>query len=182
MPVAEQMLRYAAPTLAGCKVANLMSVPCCLCQQKDFAYCQNCLACSGISIHLLSDHDDRRLLYIYRRSALLKLLSDPEIQSFLRDFSYKDFSIAACLGLLTKHVGEEKPFPHEIGIFLGYPLKDVSGFIANKGKNAKLTGYWKVYDNEEEAVRTFALYADCRRDLWEKFRQGFSFRELSVVG
>ncbi len=33
---------------------------------------------------------------------------------------------------------EEATYPHEIGIFLGYPLEDVLGFIQ--------LVFWKVYD------------------------------------
>ncbi|MDF2472408.1 MAG: hypothetical protein K0R21_190 [Anaerocolumna sp.] len=53
-------------------------------------------------------------------------------------------------------------FPHEIGIFLGYPLYDVEGFIANKGENYILNGYWKVYHNMEEARNIFRNYNEVR--------------------
>lgn len=42
-----------------------------------------------------------------------------------------------------------KNFPHEIGIFLGYPLDDVIGFIEHKPYY--LVGDWKVYQNVNEA-------------------------------
>lgn len=44
-------------------------------------------------------------------------------------------------------------FPHEVGLFLGYPPEDVEGFIENKARSCKITGYWKVYSDEEKAKR-----------------------------
>ena len=39
------------------------------------------------------------------------------------------------------------PIPHEIGLFLGYPLKDVLGYIGHPSlKLSKIKG-WKVYRN-----------------------------------
>ncbi|MCR5154354.1 MAG: DUF3793 family protein, partial [Lachnospiraceae bacterium] len=48
----------------------------------------------------------------------------------------------------------------EIGIFLGYPLEDVKGFIENKGKNYKTCGLWKVYKDENFAK---GIFEKCRR-------------------
>ena len=67
----------------------------------------------------------------------------------------------------------QKPeFPHEIGIFLGYPLEDVDGFITHQGENCKLCGCWKVYGNVEQARRTFANYEKCRVFLCAKLSKG----------
>ncbi len=53
---------------------------------------------------------------------------------------------------------ENGAFPHEIGIFLGYPLADVMGFIQNRGRNYLLCGMWKVYQREEIAAAAFRSY------------------------
>ena len=45
----------------------------------------------------------------------------------------------------------ESDFPHEVGLFLGYPPRDVEGFIREKARRAKCTGAWKVYGDEEAA-------------------------------
>ena len=52
-------------------------------------------------------------------------------------------------------------FPHEVGIFLGYPLWDIRAFIENPRQKAKLTGYWKVYFDVEGALRRFQLFDEC---------------------
>ncbi len=54
-------------------------------------------------------------------------------------------------------------FPHEIGLFLGYPSEDVLGFIRNRAGNSKMTGAWKVYGDKEKAERIFEKYRKCTR-------------------
>ena len=77
---------------------------------------------------------------------------------------------------LQTRLREQGGFPHEIGLFLGYPLGDVAGFIRNRGKNCKCSGCWKVYCNELEAQKRFARYkvqaglhppVDTGRSLWQ---------------
>lgn len=53
-------------------------------------------------------------------------------------------------------------FPHEIGAFLGIPAEDVIGFIANKGKNFKSCGYWKVYFDPIGAKKIFNRFAEAK--------------------
>ena len=71
-------------------------------------------------------------------------------------------------------------FPHEIGVFLGYPLADVKGFIENRGANYLCSGLWKVYCDEQEAQRTFQRYRKCT-DIYEKlWLAGHSIGRLTV--
>lgn len=182
MVIEEKVVRYAAPTLVGCKVANLMNLPKNICKTEDLQYCRKCLSLSGLDIQVLLERDCCRLIYLYRYSALQKILKQQKVQDFLATYGYSDFSVSAALYRLSDQLATKRDFPHEIGIFLGYPLADVQGFILHQGKNAKLSGCWKVYDNEEEALRTFSLYSDCRNQLCVKFQQGASLAELSIVG
>lgn len=59
---------------------------------------------------------------------------------------------------MIKKLREEPDFPHEIGLFLGYPLEDVKGFIENKADSSKCSGCWKVYGNEQKALKLFEKY------------------------
>ena len=56
---------------------------------------------------------------------------------------------------------EGREFPHEVGIFLGYPLWDIRAFMQNPRREAKLTGYWKVYYKVEKARAQFQKYDRC---------------------
>ena len=72
----------------------------------------------------------------------------------------------------------QKSFPHEIGLFLGYPVAAVVGFITHKGQAFCYSGYWKVYANEEETRALFDRYAHCIEDFCSRLEQGCSFPDL----
>ena len=77
-----------------------------------------------------------------------------------------------CLRELTRRLREGEEFPHEIGLFLGYPPGDVEGFLRDGGRHCKLCGPWKVYDNVEEAARRFAAFHRCRDALTQRVDRG----------
>lgn len=54
-------------------------------------------------------------------------------------------------------------FPHEIGLFLGYPPKDVSSFIEEKGRHSLSIQYWKVYHDLEASQERFKRIDEVRR-------------------
>ena len=69
------------------------------------------------------------LVYVYRPDALARDLADPETQAFLTPLGYTDFSYQAALSQLAKRLHQYDGFPHEIGLFLSYPLDDVKSFV-----------------------------------------------------
>ena len=108
-------------------------------------------------------------------------LNRPGVARFLKKYGYENTEPGQCLALLKKRFEASEDFPHEIGIFLDYPLGDVIGFIQNGGQNYKCSGCWKVYCNECEALKMFQKYHKCRevyRNLWAK---GRSVLQLTVA-
>ena len=79
------------------------------------------------------------------RARVARLLADPRTLDFLAGEGYALGTADALLNQLADRLCCEGEFPHEIGVFLGYPLADVIGFIENRGKNFTACGYWKVY-------------------------------------
>lgn len=88
--------------------------------------------------------------------------------------------VDACLERLKGRLTEYACFPHEIGIFLGYPLEDVVGFIAHKGKDCKLCGIWKVYGNVSEAGKLFQKLQKCSDIYIRVFQEGRSITQMTV--
>ena len=66
-------------------------------------------------------------------------------------------------------------FPHELGIFLGYPINDVKDFIDNPKKKCLLCGYWKVYSDKENAKRIFRIFDNVRSNAMDKILWQYSF-------
>ena len=82
---------------------------------------------------------------------------------------------------LRERLALQRGFPHEIGVFLGYPVEDVKGFIKHNGRNSKCVGCWKVYCNQCEAERAFARFNKCREVYMRLWRQGKSVQQLTVA-
>ena len=105
----------------------------------------------------------------------------PGAKELLERYGYTDTSADGAIERLRMRLASGDGFPHEIGLFLGYPVEDVLGFIENAGQNCKCCGCWKVYCNECEAVRTFARYKKCR-DIYKRlWQEGRSVLQLTVA-
>jgi len=100
---------------------------------------------------------DRILVLFYKRKILAKYLAVRENREFLNQNGYdQSFNSDQSLLLLKKRF--ELDCPHETGIFLGFPCKDVKAFIENKGSGGVMCRYWKVYDNPQLALKIFERY------------------------
>ena len=85
-----------------------------------------------------------------------------------------------CLRQLAARLCLEEEFPHEIGLFLGYPPDDVEGFIHYGPKHSKCVGDWRVYGNEEQAKRLFAQYRACTLAYQAQLKCGKTVEQLAV--
>ena len=72
-------------------------------------------------------------------------------------------------------------FPHEIGVFLGYPLGDVVGFIENRGKNFTCCGCWKSYGDPDAAQKHFDQLSKCTAVYLRLFHSGTPILRLAVA-
>ena len=165
---------HTAPTLLGIKCASLVSF-----SSAEFdidfhtAYFNRKTAEKGLKCRVLCSCKNRALMLVYSEKLLKKRIEDNAVRSILTEYGYpENYSLEECLDRLSQRIRESKNFPHEIGVFLGYPVEDVVGFIENKGENFKLCGAWKVYGCVENAKRTFSNYDKCRIFLCNKLNEG----------
>lgn len=181
--MSEQMIiQNCSPTLAGIKTGNIFSCPCDSEQQmrSTVRNINQRLVPKGLRLIPLRYRNGKSLLYLYRPSHLKRDLSDETVNRLLNEHGYPCGSCNGCVVHLMNRLRGEEEFPHEIGLFLGYPPEDVCGFIENKAACAKCVGCWKVYGDEEKAKRKFAQFNKCTRiysKLWEK---GRSLEQLAV--
>lgn len=82
------------------------------------------------------------------------------------------------LGDHLRKACKQYSFPHEIGVFLGYAIEDVLGFIKYKGKHALYTGYWKVYDKLPQKKKLFDQIKASESKLSNLFSSGIPLRKL----
>ena len=176
-----KIIKYCSPTLAGLKVGNLFAYE----YNNIVTLYQVVMAISrlinkkGVYIHILQLKNNRALIYIYRKKQLQELLKNKEIRSFLHECDYQNFNVYDALQQLSKHL-KKQDFPHEIGVFLDYPLDDVKSFIAHKGLNYKAVGCWKVYHNLDNALNLFERFEKCTKRFIQRYQQGFDIEYLTV--
>lgn len=177
----ETLIRQCAPTLAGIKAGSLF----CLNSKCSKCLCENIVRWNrllkNVRVQAIARKGNVYYIYVYRPEILEKLLSDSERTQFLEGFGYRKFDIQSILCKLCERLSADEGFPHEIGIFLDYPLEDVRGFILNGGKNSKRTGTWKVYSDEESSVRTFESFRCCREKFLQKFDGGVPLENLAAL-
>ena len=176
------LIEHCAPTLAGLKSANLFNYRFHTKEQAliEIQEANLKLNFRGVYIEALSWTTEMVLIYTYRKSHLQRELQQEAAQYLLSQYGYTDFSVDACVEKLKERLDSYEYFPHEIGIFLGYPLEDVVGFIENRGKNCKCCGLWKVYCNEREKQVLFNKLRKCTMIYLQVFAQGRSITQMTV--
>ena len=115
---------------------------------------------------------------MYRPALLSKDLRHDVAEQLLQERGYCTKQLKSCVVHLIKRLREFEEFPHEIGLFLGYPPEDVNGFINNKAGGCKITGCWKVYGDAEAARKTFERYRKCTKVYCKQFANGRFVRNL----
>lgn len=176
----ELLILHCSPTLADLKVGNIFSCKCsCIIklQQKLKSY-NRLLNSKGIFLTLLSLKKDNALIYMFRTKRLQQYMDSTEIKKFMKSYGYSNGSIYHYIKKLSHKLQTHDEFPHEIGIFLGYPLEDVKCFIKNEGRNCQCIGTWKAYHNLDDALKVFDSYKRCTKVYKDKLQSGTSFEDL----
>lgn len=173
--------RQCAPTFLGLKAASLVAFyrKCGKAPDAMLVDYEPCLACHGVSVFRLVDEADRALVLFYRGAMLDGVLRRPEAQRLLGQYGYRaSDSLGRMLLRLQWRMTDGTGFPHEIGLFLGYPPHDVRGFIEHKGRGFLCCGPWKVYENADAARTLFQRYADCTAEFCMRLARGVPMAEL----
>ncbi len=152
-----RIIFQCAPFLKGLKVSALISL-----DYEDLWTLDDIFSGTDIKCRVLAEGRRNGLAFLFREKEFKNCLNRKGVGEFLEDFGYMDQDMEAVLIRLSKRISQtyckDKDFPHEIGVFLDYPLEDVKGFIREKGRNSLLNGYWKVYHNPGKAQMTFHAY------------------------
>ena len=177
------LVEQCAPTLAGLKPASLFRYQASGGQRalETAEQWARRLAPFGLTLRVLRvcPQTGACLICLYRAEWLCALLAEPPIRAFLTEWGYDTGrGCGALLEQLSERLCLEGEFPHEIGVFLGYPLEDVVGFIRHRGRNYTCCGCWKAYGDPEAARRRFDAYHRCTAVCRERLRQGAAVTEL----
>ena len=120
------------------------------------------------------------MIYIYRPGRLQSDLNADEAKDILLRFGYEESNLDGCISRLADRIYECDEFPHEVGLFLGYPPEDVQGFIEFGGRKSKASGYWKVYGDVDRAQKQFERFSKCTGVYLECLGRGLPITKLAV--
>lgn len=120
------------------------------------------LAASGLAWRELPGRRGGVLLLIYRPETLAELLSRPATQAVLSRAGYANpGDSAAALEQLANRLTQDG-FPHEIGVFLGYPLKDVAAFLGWVDLPFTSQALWRIYGQPEGSLALADVFRQSR--------------------
>lgn len=136
--------------------------------------------CSRITYRIITTHDGGKRVLFINEESMEKLLSNKRCVNFLKFIGYpSEYKINDYMDELVFRLQSEE-FPHEIGVFLGYPLKDVLGFMGY-GKNELVEiRNWRIYGDKEIS---YEVYNNFMRDkaIMKEMVQTMPMNELRRV-
>ncbi len=176
------IIEHCAPTLAGIKTASLFTLKFDLYKnlQDSIDAINLIFNMKGVFVMSLRENKNTALIYVYRENMLSADIQDSKAKEILQMYGYLECCAKKSLERLADRLHSFEEFPHEIGLFLGYPPDDVEGFICHKGQNCNFCGYWKVYGDTEDAIQKFAQYDKCRAIYKKLWAEGRDILRLTV--
>jgi len=172
-----QIALQCAPVIKGIKASNAIGIP-----TKDRILLLELLSRTGISCTCLYESEEKCIFLLFRQDLLDSLLRKEKIIGFLMQYGYTEQGCGAMLTRLSirlqNYYYRKHEFPHEMGVFLEYPVEDVKAFIENNGKNSLFTGYWKVYQNPQNARSLFHLYDKAKEEAVVAILNGKALYEI----
>ena len=144
--------RHCGVTFAGLKIASLVSLR--KGEEDVIQTLSRRFAGKGFAFILLREDEERLLVYVCHRARLTKYLFSSDVRAFLARFGYEYGSAEEALEQLKYR------------IFLRDPNSCV------------LCGCWKVYENADEAARTFERFRRCSACICRHMDRGRSLTQI----
>lgn len=175
--VETQIALQCAPVIAGVKISNLLIVP-----DSKASQARKLLENTDILCKELLTTETQTTFLVYKQEKVERYLERKKVRNLLQQLGYNSWNINSLLEKIgekyqsyMKHGGV---FPHEMGLLLGYPAEDVTGFIEHKGKNFLYSGYWKVYKNLPAKKKLFCQYEQAKETILQLMCCGVSIIDI----
>lgn len=176
------LVEHCAPTFAGLKTGNLFRISYADIEvfREELRRLNGILKKKGLRAVPVRMTAEFALVYLYRPDFLKRDLGSEEATCLLKSLGYEPQSVNRSVAFLARMMREKEAFPHEIGLFLGYPPEDVLGFMKSSREGVKCVGCWKVYGDEARARAAFWRFQRCREVFEENVQRGRKLEALIV--
>ena len=151
------LIETLGPVILGAKPSEILSFP--LKEAENIMKLEAIQSTFNQSSKILykqiSNHNNCVKILFYHPIILENTLKDPKNLKLLQHIGYNaEYELENYLESLMEKIAQGN-IPDEIGIFLGYPLKDVLGFIGHPSlKLTKING-WRVYGDARLSDRRY---------------------------
>lgn len=161
------LLETLGPVIIGSKPAELISL-----SYQDAALAEKlkkidgCIGkCRKICYEVFTYKNSSIKVLFYNPISLSEQLSDHRNRRFLAGFGYAEhYSLKECLIHLIGKI-EDGCIPSEIGVFLGYPLKDIMGFIGHPSLKLTKVNGWRVYGDPKVSDIRFMEFSQAKNKM-----------------
>lgn len=176
------LVEHCAPTFAGLKTGNLFRISYADIEafREELRELNGILKRKGLRAVPVRMTAEFALVYLYRPDFLKRDLGSEEATRLLKSLGYEPQSVNRSVAFLARMMREKEAFPHEVGLFLGYPPEDVLGFMKSSREGVKCVGCWKVYGDEARARAAFWRFQRCREVFEENVQRGRKLETLIV--
>lgn len=161
------LLSVLGPVLLGSKPAEILSFNknshTYLKELEDMHYCAT--TCKHLSIRKVESANDTVKILFYFEDKLNSHISNKSSLKFLRSMGYpEDYDLNSYLDYLMERLSSDE-FPHEIGLFLGYPLKDIMGFMGHPSLKLTKVKNWRVYGDPRVSDEKMVDFEKAKKEM-----------------
>lgn len=169
-----------APTIYGEKpgtILNLMNTSKLPMKTLWLEYGPALLAKSNIEWIVVKEEAKSSKIFFYRRDLLENHVNDPGIRDFLEGFGYhSSMNLEEMLCYFTERFSYT--CPHEMGIFLGIPLKDVLGFMGMSKECRTCEGMWQVYGDPVSSLGIMKRMEATKNQVVNWMTEGYAVKDV----
>jgi hypothetical protein len=156
-----------ASVLFGGKAGELLSLPA---QQFNLSNSERLVRVTRLAEHwglaqqVMFRSDTSTTVIIYRERAVREVLRQVSPCVLTCELGYTpDESPAVFLSEVARRWNERNAIPHEIGLALGYPIKDVLGFMGLLPLDCSGCCGWRIYGDPADSLVLSRNYAEANR-------------------
>jgi len=133
---------------------------------------EDILSRSPLEARVMVERPGSLLILLYDRDALGRQLTNRGAHALLRRAGYSgEVDPDLLLSQFQKRFSSGE-VPHEIGVILGYPLKDVAGFMGVGRLPFSCQGPWRIYGNPRESLLLAESHRQCRCRMAGRLKAG----------
>lgn len=173
------LLELLGPVLFGSKSAEIISIPY-FDANKEIKLndIKNHFSmCSKIHFIVIDKKEKGLKILFVNKESLANQLNNIKVKNFLKFLGYpNNMDVDSSLSHLIEKLKSDV-FPDEIGVFLGYPLKDVVGFMGYGNYKFHNTKYWRVYGDPKPSEDLYSKFLNHR----QKIRDMLSYQSAKFI-